>query len=53
MQIHIYILFTDKKTIDCSEWYISIHTIINLDPVENGRRTFGKKSREPRVQVPE
>lgn len=50
MQIHIYLLCIDKKTIDYSLWYISIYTIVNLDPIGNGRR-ISRKSRNLRLQV--
>lgn len=43
MQIHIYLFFTDKKTIDYSMWYnISTYTVVNLGPGENGKRSSGK-----------
>lgn len=40
---HLSLIYRYIKTIDCNTWYkISIYTIVNLDPIENGRRISGK-----------
>lgn len=51
MQIHIYLFFTDKKTIDYSMWYnISTYTVVNLGQERMAREVL-EKSRSLRVQV--